>query len=102
MPHPTANDNYSLRELSLATGATPESLGYAAGSTATPIDFQDFTIDSVTTPTINTSSLPYGSDVVVTTNYTVAGPRFLSRIGSRPSNYVWANNSNFTLSLIHI
>jgi len=89
MPHPTANDNYSLHELALATGATPESLGYAAGSTVTPIDFQDFTIDSVTAPTIDVSSLPYGSDVTVTTNYTVAGPRFLSKIGSRPSNYNW-------------
>jgi hypothetical protein len=96
MPHPTANDNYSLHELALATGATPESLGYAAGSTVTPIDFQDFTIDSVTAPTINVSSLPYGSDVTVTTNYTVAGPRFLSKIGSRPSNYSWTS-SNFTL-----
>lgn len=97
MPHPTANDNYSLHELAAATGATPESLGYAAGSTATPIDFEDFTIDSVTAPSINTSSLPYGSDVTVTTNYTAAGSRFLSKIGSRPSNYSWTTSYRYNI-----
>jgi len=93
MPHPTANDNYSLHELAAATGATPESLGYAAGGTATPIDFEDFTIDSVTAPSINTSSLPYGSDITVTTNHTVVGQRFMSRIANRVANYNWTIDS---------
>lgn len=95
---PTLGDNLSLNALAAATGQATKSLGNAAGSTASPINFSQFTITSVTTPTANAATYAYNASVTVTSNFTGAGSRFLSRIGSRAANFTWSTPANMTLT----
>ena len=95
---PSPGDNLSINALAAATGVTPKSLGTIAGSTATPILVSQFTITGVTTPTANAASVIYGSTITVTANFTGAGSRFLSRIGSRTANFTWSAPANLTLT----
>lgn len=95
---PSPGDNLSINALAAATGASPKSLGTIAGSTATPILVSQFTITGVTTPTASVATVAYGSSITVTSNYTGAGTRFLSRIGSRGANFTWSTPTNLTLT----
>jgi len=95
---PSPGDNLSINALAAATGASPKSLGTAAGSTATPIAVSQFTITGVTTPTASVATVAYGSTVTVTSNFTGTGSRFLSRIGSRAANFTWSTPANLTLT----
>lgn len=95
---PSPGDNLSINALAAATGASPKSLGTAAGSTATPISVSQFTITGVTTPTASVATVAYGSTVTVTSNFTGTGSRFLSRIASRAANFTWSTPANLTLT----
>lgn len=94
---PTLGDNLSLNALAAATGQTTKSLGNAAGDTSSPINFTQFSITGVTTPTANAASYAFNSSVTVSSNFTGAGTRFLSRIGSRAANFTWSTPVNLTL-----
>jgi len=96
---PSTGDNLSINALAGATGASPKSLLTAAGGSGSNITVTSFTITGVTTPTTNTNAYAYGASVTITTNFTSAGSRFLSRIGSRSQNFTWpASISGLTLS----
>ena len=95
---PSPGDNLSINRLAAATGASPKSLGTAAGSTATAVAVSQFTITGVTTPTANVDTVAFGSTVTVTANFTGIGSRFLSRIGSRAANFTWSTPANLTLT----
>ena len=95
---PSPGDNLSINALAAATGASPKSLGTAAGSTATPISVSEFSITGVTTPTASVATVAYGSTITITSNFTGVGARFLSRIGSRSANFTWSTPANLTLT----
>ena len=95
---PSPGDNLSINRLAAATGASPKSLGTAAGSTATSILVSQFTITGVTTPTANAASVNFGSSITVTANFAGAGSRFLSRIANRAVNFTWSTPANLTLT----
>ena len=95
---PSSGDNLSIDALGTATGQSIKSLGNAAGSTSTPINVSDFTITGVTTPTTDSATYPYNYNATIQANFTGAGSRFLSRIGSTASNFTWpASISGMTL-----
>lgn len=73
----------SLLKLAAATGASPDSIGNAEGSTALA-NLLSFTIGSVAS--VTSPSAAYGANFTVTTNFTSPGVNF-TRISNRPSNY---------------
>lgn len=97
---PAAGDNLRLNNLAAATGQATKSLGAAAGTT-TPgaiVNFSQFTITGVTTPTRNNATAAYGGTVTVTANFTGAGSRFASRIGSRSANFTFTTPANMSVA----
>lgn len=97
---PTGGEIFTLDQLAAATGsnlqplAGPDSLQSSAGVGSTVIDFEDFSIASVDGPTANATSYAFGATVTITSGFSNAGPRFLSRIANRPANFTWTPSTN--------
>lgn len=96
---PAAGDNLRLNNLAAATGQATKSLGAAAGTT-TPgaiVNFTQFTITGVTTPSINTSTVSFGGTVTASANFSGFGSRF-ARISSRSANFTFTTPANMSVS----
>lgn len=94
---PSSGEIYTLSQLANATGSSISSLATVAGGVASPIDFEDFSIASITTPTTDTSQYSYGQTITVRANFATVGQRFLQRIASRPQNFTWTAPAGVSL-----
>lgn len=101
---PAGGEIFTLDQLAAATGTNltpgggPDSLFSAAGGgAAVAIDFEDFSIESINTPTTNSLSYGHGATITVTVPFGNPGPRFLSRIANRPQNFTWTAGTNMTI-----
>lgn len=98
---PSPGDNLSLNKLATATQsfAGGIKLSLAAGSTLSPASISEFTITGITTPTVNASTFSFGSTIVITSNFTGAGSKFLSRVASQANNFIWSTPGNMSLTV---
>jgi hypothetical protein len=86
-------DNLELSTLKAATGNTATSnysIATAAGTTTGPIAFSDFTIDAVTSTISGFTYVKESTAETFNMNFTNAGSRFLSRVGSQYNNFTWS------------
>lgn len=98
---PSPGDNLSLGNLATATQTFGggSKLSLAAGSTSSPASISDFTITGITTPSPNAINFSFGSNIVITSNFTGAGSKFMSRVASQANNFIWSTPANMTLTL---
>jgi hypothetical protein len=95
-------DNLELSNLKAATGNTATSnysIATAAGTTTGPIAFSDFTIDAVTSTISGFTYVKESTAETFNMNFTNAGSRFLSRVGSQYNNFTWSLSAGAEFSL---
>lgn len=100
---PATGDNLRVSLLAAAAGSATRSFGSAAGTSAagSNVTVSDFTITGINTsanqPIANAATYSFNASIVYTSQFTGAGSRHLSRIGSQSANFTWTDPANLTL-----
>tara|TARA_R100001015_G_C4634276_1_gene200511 strand:+ start:5824 stop:6540 length:717 start_codon:yes stop_codon:yes gene_type:complete len=105
---PSTGDTLSLGALGNAVDANANSTTQTAlakdgaGSPGTLTKLSDFAVSSITGPIISDTTPNEGQSYIITVQFGTVGSKFLSRIASLTSNFVWqevSNTSKYTLTI---